>query len=316
MENYKMNEMLWVEKYRPKTVAQTILPQRLKTTFQSFVNNKEIPNLILAGSPGCGKTTVARAMLEEIGCQYLVINGSLDGNIDTLRTKIREFASSMSLDGKRKYVIFDEADYLTPLTQPALRNFMEEYSRWCGFILTCNYKDKIIEAIHSRCSLVEFIYSKEERLETAKEFFESVKNILKLELITFNPKAIILLIKKHRTDFRKVLNEIQRYSATGNIDVGIVYSADENSLRNLIEHIQNKDWSNILKWVGEGDWDSHTIFRNLYDYAIEKLDSEDAPLIVQVLAEAQYRAAFALDKDINLLDCLVNLMTADVKWKK
>lgn len=310
-----VKELLWTERYRPKTVAETILPQRLKKVFQGFVNAKEIPNLILAGGPGCGKTTVAKAMLEELGCQYIVINGSLDGNIDTLRTTIREFASSMSMDGKRKYVIFDEADYLTPLTQPALRNFMEEYSTLCGFILTCNYKEKIIEPIHSRCSLIEFTYNKEELLEISKDFFETVKNILKVELIEFAPKAIALLIKKYKTDFRKVLNELQKYSISGKIDAGIVYSMDSNRLNALIDFIQAKDWSNVLKWVGEGDWDDHTIFRMIYEHTREKMSAEDAPLVVSIIAEAQYRSAFAKDKEINLLDCLVNLMSADLKWK-
>ena len=215
-------EFLWVEKYRPKTVEETILPAELKATFQQFVDQKNIPNLILSGTAGVGKTTIARAMLEQLECDYIVVNGSMNGNIDTLRNEILSFASSVSLSGGRKYVILDEADYLNAnSTQPALRNFMEEFSRNCGFILTCNFKNRIIEPLHSRCSVIDFKLSKSISTKLATQFFKRVEKILSGEGVDFDRAVVAELITKYFPDWRRVLNELQRYSATGKIDSGI-----------------------------------------------------------------------------------------------
>ncbi len=210
-----LEEFLWVEKYRPKTIRDTILPESLKQTFQEFVSQGNIPNLLLSGSAGCGKTTVARAMLEELGCDYIVINGSLNGNIDTLRNEIMQFASSVSLMGGRKYVILDEADYLNPnSTQPALRNFMEEFSRNCGFILTCNFKNRIIEPLHSRCSVVDFKITKKDLPSLAAQMMKRIQHILDTEGVEYDKSAVAEVLKQHLPDWRRTINELQRYSAT------------------------------------------------------------------------------------------------------
>ena len=216
-----MSEYLWVEKYRPRSIKECVLPQHLKDIFQAFVDQEQIPNLLLSGGPGIGKTTVARALLSELDLDYLIINSSMKGNIDTLRTEIQQFASTVSFNGKRKYVILDEADYLNPQsTQPALRNFMEEFSNNCGFILTCNFKNRIIEPLHSRCSVVEFNISKKELSGLAPQFMRRIENILKMKGIKYDQKVIAELMLKHMPDWRRILNELQRYSVTGNIDVG------------------------------------------------------------------------------------------------
>ena len=236
------DDFLWVEKYRPKSINNAILPTNLKATFQQFVDQQNIPNLILTGRAGVGKTTVARAMLEELQCDYIIINGSMNGNIDTLRNEIRDFASSVSFSGGRKYVILDEADYLNPnSTQPALRNFMEEYSKNCGFILTCNFKNRIIEPLHSRCSVIEFKIETEEKPKMASQFFKRVCNILKDEGIEFEPKVIVEVITKFFPDWRRVLNELQRYSATGRIDSGILVNFSEENLKALVELLKTKN---------------------------------------------------------------------------
>ena len=225
-------EILWVEKYRPQKIEDCILPSELKQTFQQFVDNGECPNLLLSGSAGCGKTTVAKAMLEQLGCTYMMINGSEESGIDVLRNKIKNFASTVSMDGKRKYVILDEADYLNPQsTQPALRGFMEEFSKNCGFILTCNFRNRIIEPLHSRCSTVEFLIPTEERPKLAGQFMKRVQNILKDEGINSNDKVVAKLIEKFFPDWRKVLNELQRYGASGEIDAGILVNISENSVK-------------------------------------------------------------------------------------
>ena len=229
---------LWVERYRPQTIADTILPEDLKATFQQFVDQKSVPNLLLTGSAGVGKTTVARAMLEELECDYIIINGSLNGNIDTLRTTIQNFASSVSFTGGRKYVIIDEADYLNAnSTQPALRNFMEEYSKNCGFILTCNFKNRIIEPLHSRCSVIEFKINKNDMADLAKQFMKRVKNILEIENIEYDKEAVAAIIMKYFPDWRRVLNELQRYSATGRVDTGILSNLQQTSIRERQYHM-------------------------------------------------------------------------------
>lgn len=304
-------EFLWVEKYRPKTIEDTILPVELKSVFQQFVDQKNIPNLILSGSAGVGKTTVARAMLEELGCDYIVINGSMNGNIDTLRNEILNFASSVSLSGGRKYVILDEADYLNAnSTQPALRNFMEEFSRNCGFILTCNFKNRIIEPLHSRCSVVDFKISKNDMAKLAVQFLKRVEGILTTEKVEYDKATVAQVIQKHFPDWRRVLNELQRYSATGKIDSGILTNLKEVSLKELIKMLKNREFTGIRQWVGENlDNDQDVIFRNLYDTCSEFLkDKQNEAQLVLLLAKYQYQSAFVADQEINLMACLTEMM--------
>lgn len=304
------SDFLWVEKYRPKLIADTILPPSLKQTFQQFVDQQNIPNLLLCGRAGVGKTTVARAMLEEIGADYLIINGSMNGNIDTLRNDIRQFASSISFYGGRKYVILDEADYLNPnSTQPALRNFMEEFSKNCGFILTANFSNRIIDPLHSRCSVVEFKIEKDDKPKMAALLFKRAQQILESEGIEYDPKAVAEVVKKFFPDFRRVLNELQRYSATGRIDSGILVNFSDEKLKGLIELIKQKNFTEIRKWVGENtDIDTTTFFRKLYDAASDYMKPSSIPQLVLILAGYQYKAAFVADQEINILACLTEIM--------
>jgi DNA polymerase III delta prime subunit len=304
------SDFLWVEKYRPKLIADTILPPSLKQTFQQFVDQQNIPNLLLCGRAGVGKTTVARAMLEEIGADYLIINGSMNGNIDTLRNDIRQFASSVSFYGGRKYVILDEADYLNPnSTQPALRNFMEEFSKNCGFILTANFSNRIIDPLHSRCSVVEFKIEKDDKPKLAALLFKRAQQILESEGIDNDPKAVAEVVKKFFPDFRRVLNELQRYSATGKIDSGILVNFTDEKLKGLIELIKQKNFTEIRKWVGENtDIDTTTFFRKLYDAASDYMKPSSIPQLVLILAGYQYKAAFVADQEINILACLTEIM--------
>jgi DNA polymerase III delta prime subunit len=305
-----MDEFLWVERYRPKTVADTILPKELKATFQQFVDQKNIPNLILAGSAGIGKTTIARAMLEELGCDYIVINGSMNGNIDTLRNDILEFASSMSLSGGRKYVILDEADYLNAnSTQPALRNFMEEFSKNCGFILTCNFVNRIIEPLHSRCSIVEFKLPKKEIPVLANDMLARAIRILEDNSIPYDNAAVAEVVKKHHPDWRRVINELQRYSATGRIDSGILVNTVQESFAALIEAMRDKNFSQVRKWVGEhSDTDSNVLYRQFYDTAAKHFTPSSVPQLILILAKYQHQAAFVADHEINNAACLLEIM--------
>lgn len=312
-----MNENpLWVERYRPRTVAEAILPSELKKTFQQFVDQKNVPNLLLTGGPGVGKTTIARAMLEELGCDYIVINGSMNGNIDTLRNEIKDFASSMSFSGGRKYVIIDEADYLNAQsTQPALRNFMEEFSSNCGFILTCNFKNRIIEPLHSRCSVIEFKISKADKPVLAMEFMKRLENILNKEGVPYEKPAIAEMIMKHFPDWRRVLNECQRYSATGKIDAGILTSFTDDNFKTLIGYLKTKNFTEMRKWVVENsDIDPNVIMRKLYDTANEHLATSSIPPIVLLLADYGYKSSFVVDQEINLVACLTEIMVEAV-WK-
>jgi DNA polymerase III delta prime subunit len=306
-----MNEdFLWVEKYRPKTIEETILPCDLKQTFQQFVDKKNIPNLILAGSAGVGKTTVARAMLEQLQCDYIVINGSMNGNIDTLRNEILNFASSVSLSGGRKYVILDEADYLNPnSTQPALRNFMEEFSRNCGFILTCNFKNRIIDPLHSRCSVIDFKISKKLIAKLATQFFKRVTNILQSENIEFDQEVVAEVINKYFPDWRRVLNELQRYSATGKIDSGILANMTEASIKDLIKLMKEKNLTEIRKWIKNNtDTDVNYLYNQFYDVSAEVMDTLNCAQLVLHLAKYQYQNAFAANPEINFLAFLVEVM--------
>ena len=303
-------EFLWVERFRPKTIKDTILPEDLKKTFQQFVDQKNVPNLLLTGSSGVGKTTVAKAMLEELGCNYILINGSLYGNIDTLRGTIQQFASTMSLVGGRKYVILDEADYLNPnSTQPALRGFMEEYSKNCGFILTCNYKNRIIKELHSRCSVVDFKIAKADFKDIAGQFYKRVTQILKDENVPYDKNVVAEFIKKYYPDWRRVIGELQRYSATGQIDAGILTALQEVSIKELVKDMKDKNLSNVRKWAAENSTnDQNSIFRKLYDTASEYMSPAGIAQMITIIGKYQYYAAFVADPEINLASCLTEIM--------
>ena len=311
------DDFLWVEKYRPKTVSETILPESLKTTFQTFVDQNNIPNLLLTGSAGVGKTTIAKAMLEELGCDYIVINGSDEGRlIDTLRTKIKNFASSMSLAGGRKYVILDEADYLNAETvQPALRNFMEEYSANCGFILTCNFEKKLIEPLHSRCSVINFRLTKEDKPAMAAQMYKRVCTILESEGIEYDNKVVAEVIKKHFPDNRRILNEVQRYSVTGKIDSGILANFADVQIKELINGLAGKDFTTVRKWTAQNvEGDGADIFRKIYDNMYEYVVPASIPQVVIILADYQYKAAFVADHEVNMMAMFAELMV-EVEWK-
>ena len=305
-----MNDILWVEKYRPQTIEDCILPSELKQTFQQFVDNEEIPNLLLTGTAGVGKTTIAKAMLEQIGCTYMMINGSEESGIDTLRTKIKNFASTVSMDGKRKYVILDEADYLNPQsTQPALRGFIEEFSRNCGFILTCNFRNRIIEPLHSRCSTVEFRIPNAEKPQLAMGFMKRVQHILEIENVKSDERVVAELINKFFPDWRRCLNELQRYSATGTIDAGILVNLSDTSIKELVSFIKDKDFKSCREWVVHNlDNDPHRIYRRIYDSLSGNVPDSAIPHCVLILGNYSYKSAFVADQEINLLACLTEMM--------
>jgi DNA polymerase III delta prime subunit len=309
-------EFLWVEKYRPHKVEDTILPEHLKSIFQKFVDDKNVPNLLLAGGPGVGKTTIAKAMLDELECDYIVINGSLNGNIDTLRNEILMFASSISFKDTRKYVIIDEADYLNPnSTQPALRNFIEEFSKNCGFIFTCNYKNKIIDPLHSRCSVVDFKIPKDEKVMMGKGFHRRAMEILDKESVEYEPKAVAAVIQKHFPDFRRIVNELQRYAATGKIDTGILVDFADEKFDQLVDYMKSKNYSNVRKWVHENiDMDSAVLYRRIYDKLSALVTPNSIPAIVVHLAEYQHKAAFVADMEINNAACLAEIMVT-AQWQ-
>jgi DNA polymerase III delta prime subunit len=305
-------EFLWVEKYRPKTIADTILPDKLKQTFQKFVDQKNIPNLLLTGTAGVGKTTVARAMLEELDCDYLIINGSNEGRlIETLRNEIANFASSMSFKGTRKYVILDEADYLNAQSvQPALRNLMEEFSSNCGFIFTCNFKAKIIAPLHSRCSVIDFKLNKEDRVKVAAQFMKRIQTILKQENVQYNTAVVAEVVKKYFPDWRRVLNELQRYSATGSIDTGIIATFTNENVGTLMKYLKTRDFTNIRKWVAENpEFTSDDLFKQFYDYAHEYMTADSIPELILILAEFQYKSSFVASQEINTVACLIEIMS-------
>ena len=309
------SEFLWVEKYRPKTVSDIVLPQSLKQTFQKIVASKELPNMLFTGTAGLGKTTVARALCNELDCDYILINGSEEGNIDTLRTKIKQFASSVSLQGGYKVVILDEADYLNPQsTQPALRGFIEEFSKNCRFILTCNFKNRIIEPLHSRCGVYEFNTSKKSMIELCESFMARCKTILDNEQVEYDPKPVAELIMKFAPDWRRVLNELQRYSVNGRIDSGIINNLQDKNFDDLFSHLKNKNFKGMRSWVVNNiDTDASAIFRAIYDRMSDKVAPQSIPQLVLLLADYQYKNAFVADHELNVVACLTEVMS-DVKF--
>ena len=314
-----MSDYLWVEKYRPKTIEDCILSKDIKETFKSFLSQKEIPNLLLSGTAGTGKTTVARALCEELGADYIIINGSDEGRqIDTLRHKIKNFASTVSLteQSNHKVVIIDEADYMNAdSVQPALRNFIETFYNNCRFIFTCNYKNKIIPALHSRCTVIDFTIKNGQKVKTAKSFMERMSFLLKSEHIEFDKKVLAELIQKYYPDFRRTINELQRYSVRGKIDSGILFSLSEANNKDLIKTLKDKKFNDMRKWVVNNiDKEPASLFRGIYDILYEALDSKSVPQAILIIAGYQYKAAFVADQEINLVACLTEIM-ASCKFK-
>jgi DNA polymerase III delta prime subunit len=309
------DDFLWVEKYRPHKIEDCILPESLKSTFSEFVKQGSIPNLLLTGSQGTGKTTVARAMCEELGLDYIEINGSMNGGIDTLRTEIKNFASTISFTGTRKMVILDEADYLNAQsTQPALRNFMEEFSKNCGFILTCNFKNRIIEPLHSRCSVIEFKIPSSQKPKLAAQFHKRACGILEQEEIEFDKAVVAEVVTKHFPDWRRVLNELQRYSVTGKIDSGILANLGEENFKGLVDLLKNKRFNDMRKWVSENlDTEPTAFFRKFYDMASTYMKPNSIPQLVLLLGRYQYQSAFVADQEINTVAFLTEVMV-EAEW--
>jgi DNA polymerase III delta prime subunit len=312
--NVSKEQFLWVEKYRPRKLDDCILPDDQLKTFREFVATGEIPNMLLCGSAGVGKTTIARAICEELGCDYIIINGSEESGIDVLRTKIREFASSVSFSGKTKVVILDEADYLNPnSTQPALRAFIEEFANNCRFIFTCNFKNRIISPLHSRTAVIEFKLTKADRPKMAGRFMKRLSEILVTEGIQYDERVIAEVLKKHFPDYRRVLNELQRYSVSGAIDEGILVNVQEVNMKELVSSLKAKDFKKMRGWVVENiDNDPNLIFRKIYDTILDEVKYPSQ--LVLLLADYQYKAAFAANPEINLVACLAEIMAA-MEWK-
>ena len=305
-----MSEYLYVEKYRPHKIEDCILPDRLKKVFQEYVTKGDIPNLMLTGTAGCGKTTVAKAMCEEIDCNFLFINSSDERGIDMLRTKIKGYASTVSLTGGRKVIILDEADYLTPEAQAGLRGAIEEFSENCSFIFTCNFKARLIDALHSRCSVVDFALKGDEKAKMAAQMFKRLSVILKEEGITYDKDVLGKIVQRYFPDYRRTLNELQRYSTSGNIDAGVLSQVESvRKLDDLIKALKDKDFSTMRKWVvNNSDIDQSRIFRSIYDNLCVYLKPESVPMAVVTLAKYQYQAAFVADQELNLVACLTELM--------
>jgi DNA polymerase III delta prime subunit len=310
-------QFLWVEKYRPQKIDDCILPESLKKTFKDYVAQGELPHFLLCGTAGVGKTTIAKALCNEIGAEYVILNGSdTGGHIDTLRTTIKGFATSVSLTDAKKVIILDEADYLQAnSTQPALRNYMEEFSANCRFIFTANYKNRIIEPIHSRCAVIEFKIDSKEKQEIAAAFFKRATAILKQEGVEFDPKVVAELVTKHFPDYRRILNELQRYSVSGKIDSGILVNMSQESFKGLIKLMKDKDFGEVRKWVAKNsDAETTALFRELYDNASTNMDPNSIPAMILILADYQYKAAFVADHELNIMAALTEIM-AQCKFK-
>ena len=309
-------DFLWVEQYRPKTIDDCILPDSLKSLFSAFIKKGEISNMLFSGTAGIGKTTVAKALCEQMNCDWIMINGSEEGGIDVLRNKIKNFASTVSLSGGKKVVILDEADYLNPQsTQPALRGFVEEFHKNCRFILTCNFKNRIIEPLHSRFSNIEFKVNPKDKPKLASRLFERAIYILKEQNVSYEDKVLVELITKHFPDFRKLINELQRYSVSGAIDAGILVNVSDENLKTLVTHLKNKEFGDMRKWVVNNlDNDPVKIFRKIYDTLYTNLEPSTIPHAVLIIADYQYKSAFVADQEINLVACLTELMS-QVKFK-
>lgn len=310
------NDFLWVEKYRPKTISECILPTDLKEVFSKIVEKNELPNMLFSGSAGVGKTTVAKALCNELELDYILINGSEEGNIDTLRGKIKQFASTVSLQGGYKVVILDEADYLNPQsTQPALRAFIEEFSNNCRFILTCNFKNRIIEPLHSRCSVYEFGIPNDQKPQLAANFFGRLTDILTKEAVPFEQKAAAALVERYFPDWRRVINECQRYSVSGRIDAGVLVNLSEDNINSLMTSLKDKDFKSMRKWVVDNmDTEPQAIFRKIYDGMSTYLQPQSIPQVVLILADYQYKNAFVADHELNVVACMTEIM-ASAEWK-
>jgi DNA polymerase III delta prime subunit len=309
-------QYLFVEKYRPQTIDECILSKEMKDTFRQFIESGELPNFLFCGGAGVGKTTVAKALCNEIGAEYLFINGSEESGIDVLRTKIKSFASSVSLTDARKVVILDEADYLNAnSTQPALRGFIEEFSNNCRFIFTCNFKNRIIEPLHSRCAVIEFKVPGPEKPAVAAAFFKRVINILNNEKIEFDQKAVASLIERHFPDFRRVLNELQRYSVSGKIDSGVLINMTDESYKTLFGHLKDKNFTEVRKWIAKNsDVETTQLFSEFFNKAIEHMEAQSLPQLVLILADYQYKAAFVADSELNKIAAMTEIMV-QCKWK-
>jgi DNA polymerase III delta prime subunit len=305
-----MSDFLWVEKYRPKTINDTILSESQKSVFNAMVQKGEIPNMLFSGTAGVGKTTVAKAICEELGVDYIIVNGSEEGNIDTLRGKIKQFASTVSLSGGVKVVILDEADYLNPQsTQPALRGFIEEFANNCRFILTCNFKNRIIEPLHSRCGVYDFNIQPSEKPKLAAQFFKRVTTILESESIKYDTKTVAELVQTHFPDFRRCLNELQRYSSSGVIDAGVLVNQSDANIKALIDSLKKKDFKSMRSWVANNiDVEPHVVFRRIYDTMYDYISPNSIPQLVLILADYQYKNAFVSDHELNLVACMTEIM--------
>ena len=307
-----MSDFIWVEKYRPQTIEDCILPENIKKTFKDFLNKGEVPNLLLSGPAGCGKTTVAKALCNELGVDYYVINGSDEGRfLDTVRNNAKNFASTVSLssDARHKVIIIDEADNTTSDVQLLLRASIEEFSGNCRFIFTCNYKNKIIEPLHSRCAVIEFAIKGKEKQEIAAQFFNRINGILDSERVQSDKKVLAELINKHFPDWRRVLNECQRYSVGGKIDSGILAHFSDVKVNDLIKNLKDKNFPEVRKWcVNNLDNDPSVLLRRIYDNLYSSLVPATIPAAVLILAKYQYQIAFVADQEINLLACLTEIM--------
>jgi DNA polymerase III delta prime subunit len=312
-----MRNLIWTEKFRPRTIEETILPQEIRETFTSFRDTQSIPNLLLSGPPGTGKTTIAKALLRELNYEFIFINGSdsSESGIDALRTRIRTFASSVSLEGKKKFILIDEADHLSPMVQPALREFMERFAENAGFILTCNYMNRIIEPLRSRMSIIEFTIHSDDKKPVIKQFHKRVCEILDQENVQYDPKVVLKFIIKHFPDFRRVLNELQKFSVSGEITEKVLRSVKEETVEELMQYLKSRDFSSMRKWVAENiDIGSAAIFRKLFESMNDYLKTSSIPNMVIILADYQYKSVHVPDEELNMVAALVEVM-AEVEFK-